>query len=173
MMAFAYIAESGLNYRRYLQGKISPTEFWTQTSLLSLTTIEGLAGGAGGVALGFALGTILLPGIGSLLGSIVGGLAGGLAGDKIMLNTYQTLENKIDYLLRLNAAHPLIHESLSDEDYKTSLRLLESFEEDELLTVENRFLEKLHYISEELDKARKAKDEFLINMRRAEVHSLY
>ena len=117
MMAFAYIAESGLNYRRYLEGKISPTEFWTQTSLLSLTTIEGLAGGAGGVALGFALGTILLPGIGSLLGSIVGGLAGGLAGDKIMLNTYQTLENKIDYLLRLNAAHPLIHESLSDEDF--------------------------------------------------------
>ena len=43
VLAFAYIADSGLNYRRYKEGKISPHKFWTQTSLLSLTTIEGLA----------------------------------------------------------------------------------------------------------------------------------
>ena len=85
MIAFAYMADSGLNYRRYKEGKISPQKFWTQTSLLSLTTIEGLAGGAGGLALGFTIGSIMMPGIGSLIGSLVGALAGEYMGDRIML----------------------------------------------------------------------------------------
>ena len=85
VIAFAYMADSGLNYRRYRMGKISPKNFWRQTSLLSLTTLEGLAGGAGGVALGFALGTLLLPGIGGIIGTMIGGVAGGLAGDRLML----------------------------------------------------------------------------------------
>jgi hypothetical protein len=85
VLTFVYIADSGLNYRRYLKGYISASEFWTQTSLLSLTTLEGLAGGAGGLALGFTIGTMLLPGVGSLIGTVVGGLAGGFAGDKLML----------------------------------------------------------------------------------------
>ena len=85
VIAFAYMADSGLNYRRYRMGKISPQNFWSQTSLLSLTTLEGLAGGAGGVALGFALGTLLLPGLGGIIGTMIGGVAGGLAGDRLML----------------------------------------------------------------------------------------
>lgn len=85
IIAFAYIADSGLNYRRYKEGKISPQRFWTQTSLLSLTTIEGLAGGAGGLALGFTIGSILMPGIGSLVGSMVGAIAGEYMGDRVML----------------------------------------------------------------------------------------
>ena len=85
VIAFAYMADSGLNYRRYRMGKISPKNFWSQTSLLSLTTLEGLAGGAGGVALGFALGTLLLPGLGGVIGTMIGGVAGGLAGDRLML----------------------------------------------------------------------------------------
>ena len=85
MIGFVYLAESGLNYRRYLQGRISPSKFWSQTSLLSLSTLEGLVGGAGGVALGFTIGSMILPGVGSLIGSVVGAIAGGFAGDKYML----------------------------------------------------------------------------------------
>lgn len=85
VLAFVYMADSGLNYRRYVQGKISARQFWTKTSLLSLNTIEGLAGGAGGLALGFTIGSMLMPGIGSLIGSLVGALAGDYVGDKIML----------------------------------------------------------------------------------------
>jgi len=90
-----YIAECGLNYRRFTQGKISPAEFYTTTALLSLTTLQGLLGGAGGTAVGFALGTMLLPGIGGIVGSVVGGLAGGFVGDKLMLSSYQSLEDRI------------------------------------------------------------------------------
>jgi len=85
VIAFVYMADSGLNYRRYKEGKISAQKFWTQTSLLSLNTIEGLTGGAGGLALGFTIGSIIMPGIGSLLGSLVGALAGEYVGDRIML----------------------------------------------------------------------------------------
>jgi hypothetical protein len=148
VIAFAYIADSGLNYRRYLSGRISASQFWTQTSLLSLTTLEGLAGGAGGVALGFALGTLILPGVGSLIGSVVGGLAGGYAWDKLMLNNYLTLEHKIEQAkrMKLHPEHPIFF--VGDETYKEALRLLDSTENDELLTVENRFIEKQHFISE-------------------------
>jgi hypothetical protein len=87
-LCFVYIADAGLNYRKYREGKISASEFWTSTSLLSLATLGGLVGGVGGTALGCALGTMLLPGIGTVVGSVVGGVAGGLAGDKLMLSNY-------------------------------------------------------------------------------------
>jgi hypothetical protein len=142
VLAFVYIAESGLNYRRYLDGAISPSQFWSQTSLLSLTTLEGLIGGAGGLALGFALGTLLLPGVGGLIGSVVGGLAGGFAGDKIMLKNYQDLEN------RLHRIHPVSLPPPTQEDLTYALKVLEANENEDLLAIENRFFEKQHTVSE-------------------------
>jgi uncharacterized membrane protein len=105
VLAFVYIADSGLNYRRYKEGKISPQKFWTQTSLLSLTTIEGLAGGAGGLALGFTIGSILMPGLGSLIGSLVGAVAGEYVGDRFMLQQYQSLESRIEEAHRIHFKH--------------------------------------------------------------------
>ena len=149
MLAFVYMAESGLNYRRYIRGDISPTEFWTSTSLISLTTAEGLLGGAGGVAIGFALGTMLMPGVGGLIGSVVGGLAGGFAGDKLMLRSYQELENRL--------LHVYPHKMLTptQEDYLSALSQMNSNENDDLLTIENRFFERQHQVSEHLADARK------------------
>ena len=57
--------------------------------------MEGLLSGAGGTAVGLAIGTMIFPGVGSLLGSIVGGIAGSLIGDRVMLQTYWSLETRI------------------------------------------------------------------------------
>lgn len=167
MLAFVYIAESGLNYRRYLRGDISPTQFWTTTSLLSLTTAEGLLGGAGGVAIGFALGTMLLPGVGGLIGSVVGGLAGGFAGDKVMLRSYQELENRLLHVYPRKVPAP------TQEDFDLALEALKSQANDDLLTIENRFFEMQHAVSEQLESARQAKDEVLALARQSELNRLY
>lgn len=96
-----YMADSGLSYRNYLEGKISGSQFWTTTSLLSLSTVQGLLGGVGGTAVGFALGNAILPGIGGVVGSLIGGVSGCLAGDNVMLSSYQSLENRIHYAKEL------------------------------------------------------------------------
>lgn len=88
VIMLCYLADSGLSYRNYLEGKISGSQFWTTTSLMSLSTVEGLIGGIGGTAVGFALGNAFLPGIGGLIGSVFGGLSGTLVGDNIMLSSY-------------------------------------------------------------------------------------
>lgn len=108
------------------------------------------------MALGFTLGTMLLPGVGSLIGSVVGGLAGGLAGDKYMLRSYQALEDKIDFVKLLK--HP-VHGPVSDDTFKEALTVLDSGENDELITIENRFFDKMHYVTEKLHEAKKEKDE--------------
>lgn len=38
---------------------------------------------------------MVLPGVGGVVGSVIGGLAGGYVGDKVMLSSYQSLENRI------------------------------------------------------------------------------
>lgn len=88
MLILCYIADCGLSYRDFLEGKIPASQFLATTSLLSLSTVQGLLGGLGGTAVGFAFGNALLPGIGGVVGSVVGGLAGNLVGDQVMLSSY-------------------------------------------------------------------------------------
>jgi len=88
-----------------------------------------------------------------------------------MLQTYQSLENRIDYVKR--RFQYATHESVSDYTYKEALKMLGSTENDELLTIENRLFEKLHYINEALHSARKAKDEVVGAMRKAELDAVY
>lgn len=168
------MADSGLNYRRYKEGKISPQQFWTQTSLLSLTTIEGLAGGAGGLALGFTIGSILMPGLGTLIGSLVGALAGEYVGDRVMLQQYQSLESRIDRAKAIHEKHSGDLNFVTEEGFKAALKLLDSKESDELITIENRFFEKQHLISEKLHEAIKdRRSDIIIKGYRAELDSLY
>lgn len=139
VIMLCYLSDSGLNYRNYLEGKISGAQFWTQTSLLSLSTIEGLLGGVGGTAVGFALGNTLLPGIGGILGSVVGGLAGSFAGDNVMLSSYQSLENRIHYAKELT-----IEESgratVTYERYVNALAMIGALQNDSLEEIEKKFL---------------------------------
>ncbi|TNV79563.1 hypothetical protein FGO68_gene1212 [Halteria grandinella] len=115
---------------------------------------------------------MLLPGVGSLIGTVVGGLAGGLAGDKLMLRQYQDLENRLDHL-HLIMQSQIMPSRSTDEAYKEALLLLNSNENDELLTIENRFFEKQHYTSEQLFSAKKAKNELLSKLQQNELESLY
>ena len=96
VLAFVYLADSGLTYRKYTDGRIPASQFYTQTSVLSLSTLGGLLGGAGGTALGFAIGNLIFPGVGGVVGSLVGGVAGGLAGNELMLANYHELELRIE-----------------------------------------------------------------------------
>ena len=137
-----YMADSGLSYRNYLEGKISGSQFWTTTSLLSLSTIEGLLGGVGGTAVGFALGNAVLPGIGGVVGSIIGGVAGSLAGDNVMLSSYQSLENRIHYAKELTMEESS-RTPVTYERYMDALILLNAEHNDSLEEVETKFL-KLH-----------------------------
>ncbi len=71
---------------------------------------------------------MLLPGVGSIIGSVVGGIAGSLAGDKLMLRSYQNLENRLEHIKKMKKTHPHLIYHVSDEDYKEALRILESSE---------------------------------------------
>ena len=99
-------------------------EFWSQTSLLSLSTVDGLVGGVGGTALGFALGNMVIPGVGGLLGGLVGGLTGGITGDKIMMSNYQSLENRLENIK--HHLNPSLRSEFSHERYQDALKLLDS-----------------------------------------------
>jgi len=83
MTAVVYTAETGLNYRKYRQGKIDKKTFWRKTRVHTASTLGGVAGGIGGAAAGFALGTLIFPGVGSLIGSLAGGIAGGMGASAI------------------------------------------------------------------------------------------
>lgn len=126
-----------------------------------------MVGGAGGVAIGFALGTLLLPGVGGLIGSVVGGLAGGFAGDKIMLASYQQLENKLHHVYPHKVPLPTM------DDYKSALGILNSNQNDDLLTIENKFFERQHMVSEQLSNAHRSKDDVLALAKKAELDSIY
>lgn len=103
MVGFIYMAETGLNYRRYKKGRIDKAEFWNRVKMGSIETVGGLAGGVGGTAAGFALGTMILPGIGSAIGALGGGIAGGIIGANVLTKTYKMIESKIEEARELNA----------------------------------------------------------------------
>ncbi len=76
------------------------------------------------------------------------------------------------YRIRSYQSYQLPYQA-SEETYKEALRLLESNENEELITIEKRFFERQHYISEQLFSARKAKDELVAKMRKNELEALY
>ena len=51
--------------------------------------------------------------------------------------------------------------------------MLDSNENDELITIENRFFEKQHLLVEKIHSAEKGHSEFLINMYKNELNALY
>ena len=104
---------------------------------------------------------------------MIGGVAGGLVGDRVMLQQYHTLEHKIEQakLLSVQPERPIGY--VTDATFRDALQLLESNENDELITIENRFFEKQHNIIEKIHKSEKGHSEFLVNMYKNELNSLY
>ena len=69
--------------------------------------------------------------------------------------------------------HPSFLTVVTDEAYKEALRILDSDEKDDLISIENRFFEKSHHTAEMLDAAKKAGDSEIVLMRRVELDKLY
>ena len=84
MVAFFYLADSGLMYRKYRQGKIDKSKFYRSLRAGSIAAVSGAVIGVAGTTLGFSLGTIVLPGPGSAIGAVTGGLLGGYFGSKFI-----------------------------------------------------------------------------------------
>jgi hypothetical protein len=90
-----YIAETGINYRRYKRGDISKDEFKTRMKQGAVGTVGGLACASAGALLGFVIGSTLFPVVGSIVGVLLGGVVGGLAGKRLSIRMLMKIEAKI------------------------------------------------------------------------------
>ncbi len=90
-----FIAETGINYRRYKRGEISKKELKTRIKQGAVGTIGGLACASAGAALGFVIGSAAFPVVGSIVGVVLGGVVGGLVGKRLSLRMLIKIEEKI------------------------------------------------------------------------------
>lgn len=90
-----YSARVGLDYRKYKAGKISKRQF-KHNAKIGLAGITGGVGGSiGGATFGFIVGTAIAPGVGSVIGTLVGGVAGGVTGQKLSMQAYERIDERI------------------------------------------------------------------------------
>lgn len=91
-----YLAETGCNYRKMKEGKISKAEFKRSTEEGAVGVVGGLAGASGGAATGFIIGSAVCPGIGSIIGTITGAVIGGLEGKKYSIELLEKIEQRVE-----------------------------------------------------------------------------
>lgn len=94
-VGLVYIAETGINYRRYKRGDITKDEFKTRMKTGAVGTVGGLACASAGALLGFVVGSALFPVVGSIVGVLLGGVVGGLAGKRLSVRMLMKIEAKI------------------------------------------------------------------------------
>ena len=77
-----FSAQTGLDYRRYMNGQITKSEFQKRTKRGVFATAGSMMGTTGGMVGGFLVGQALIPFpiIGGIIGTVVGGFAGGMTG---------------------------------------------------------------------------------------------
>lgn len=97
-----YLAETGINYRRYKRGAISKEEFKNRLKQGAVGTVGGLACASAGAALGFVIGSACFPVVGSIVGVLVGGVAGGVTGKRLSLKMMSKIEAKMAKIKELN-----------------------------------------------------------------------
>ena len=93
--ALVFLAETGLNYRRYKKGKITKSEFKKLVAEGAIGTVGGLVGTTAGAALGFSVGTLILPVVGSRIGAGIGAVGGFIAGHKLSVRAFAKIEHAI------------------------------------------------------------------------------
>lgn len=93
--ALIFLAETGVNYRRYKKGKITKSEFKKLVAHGAVGTVGSLIGVTAGVAIGFAAGTAIFPVVGSLLGAGIGAVGGFVAGKYLSLKMLEATESAI------------------------------------------------------------------------------
>lgn len=95
LAGLVFIAESGLNFRRYKQGKISKKECIARVKHGAAGTVGSMIGVTAGVAIGFTAGSALFPVVGSLVGAGIGAVAGMIAGKYVGLKILCMTERAI------------------------------------------------------------------------------
>ena len=99
-----YIAETGINYRRYKRGDITKDEFKKRVKQGAVGTVGGLACASAGAAIGFLIGSALFPVVGSVAGVLIGGVVGGLAGKRLSIKMLNKIEEKIEKIKQIHKA---------------------------------------------------------------------
>lgn len=94
-VGIVYLAETGINYRRYRRGDISKDEFKKRMKQGAVGTVGGLACGSAGALLGFLIGSAIFPVVGSIAGILAGGVVGGLAGKRLSIKIFTKIEERM------------------------------------------------------------------------------
>jgi hypothetical protein len=90
-----YIAECGINLRKYKRGEITKEEFKRRAFYGAIGKVSGIIGTSIGAAAGFMVGSMIMPGVGTITGTIVGGIAGGVTVSAITIKTIQRIDARI------------------------------------------------------------------------------
>ena len=90
--ALIFLAETGVNYRRYKKGKITESQFKKLVAHGAVGSVGSLIGISAGVAIGFSAGTAVFPVVGSLIGAGIGAVGGLLAGKYLSLKMLKATE---------------------------------------------------------------------------------
>lgn len=100
-VGLVFVAETGINYRRFKRGEISKDEFKNRVKQGAVGTIGGLACASAGAALGFVIGSALFPVVGSIVGVLLGGVIGGVAGKKMSVRLLTRIEKKLEKIRKM------------------------------------------------------------------------
>lgn len=100
-VGLVFIAETGINYRRYKRGDISKSEFKERLKQNAVGTVGGLACASAGALLGFLAGSAVFPVVGSIVGVFLGGVIGGLTGKRLSIKILNKIETKIANIKQL------------------------------------------------------------------------
>jgi len=103
-VGIVYLAETGINYRRYKRGDISKSEFKSRMKTGAVGTVGGLACASAGALLGFVIGSALFPVVGSVVGVLLGGVVGGMTGKRLSIKVLNKIEDKIEKIKELQKA---------------------------------------------------------------------
>ena len=88
-----YVAETGINYRKYKKGLITKKEFKKRALMGAVGKLSAILGTSIGAAAGFAVGTAIAPGVGSIVGVVVGGVSGSLLLRALALKSIKKIDN--------------------------------------------------------------------------------
>lgn len=95
MAGLIYIAETGVNYRKFKKGLIDKKEFKRRATYGAIGKVSAIVGSSLGGMAGFIIGTALLPGIGSIVGTVIGGVSASLIVSALTVRSIQRIENLI------------------------------------------------------------------------------
>lgn len=93
-----YSAQTGIDYRKYKNGKMTHDQFKKKAKRGAFASTGGVLGSAGGMVGGFFAGQLLIPVpvVGGVVGTFAGAMAGGITGAKISIKLYERMEEKMN-----------------------------------------------------------------------------